>query len=183
MLPGPIGIRISSIVILLTVLISACGQSTSGPTNNALAGTNPCGYQAPEPTPTPGPPTRTPTPTPTSTFAPPTLASATPTSTPEPPSRRQDESAPPLPRTVEAWQDAIVSVTLTRDDGYPLNQQGLVVEASGSVLTTLDPVDNIVAVTVEVPGRGTFPAELQHLDPRTGAALLKVDACGICGSD
>ncbi|MEE9261129.1 MAG: hypothetical protein V3U95_00945, partial [Dehalococcoidia bacterium] len=44
------------------------------------------------------------------------------------------------------------------------------------MLTTLDPVYNIVAFTIDVPGRGTFPAQLQHFDPRTGAALLKIDA-------
>ena len=131
---------------------------------------NACTYHAPEPTPTPTPdmtkrPTSTPFPTPT----------------PEGPSAEvvayPDLPLPALPASVEAWQDAVVRVSVERASGRTQVQQGLVV-SDGAVLTVLDPMEEIASLSVRVSGRGVFTAALERFDVRTGAALLSVGAEG-----
>ena len=89
-----------------------------------------------------------------------------------------DLPPPALPASVEAWQDAVVRVSVERASRRTRDQQGLVV-ADGAVLTVLDPMEGIASLSVEVSGRGVFAAELERFDPRTGAALLTVGAEGL----
>ena len=89
-----------------------------------------------------------------------------------------DLPPPALPASVEAWQDAVVRVSVERASGRTRDQQGLVV-ANGAVLTVLDHRWEIVSLSVEVSGQGVFTAELERLDPRTGAALLAIEAEGL----
>ena len=127
---------------------------------------NACTYHAPEPTPTPGMtkrPTSTPFPTPT----------------PEGPSAEVVAySDLPLPASVEAWQDAVVRVSVERASGRTQVQQGLVV-SDGAVLTVLDLMEEIASLSVRVSGRGVFTAALERFDVSTGAALLSVGAEGL----
>ena len=82
---------------------------------------------------------------------------------------------PALPASVEAWQDAVVRVSVERVSSRTRDLQGLVV-ADGAVLTVLDHRWEISSLAVEVSGRGVFAAELERFDPRTGAALLTIQA-------
>lgn len=173
--------RIITLVVALSALavpvLTSCAQASATPTSGTLAPAegedNPCAYVAPEVIPTPGPPTPTPTPTPSP-------EPRTPTPTPligEPEiSTYPDLPSPSLPEAVETWQDAIVHIAVDRVGASTRDQDGLVIDPSGGVLTVLSALDTIKAVTVEVPGRGVFPAEVQRFDPRTGAALLAIEA-------
>ena len=181
-----ISLLILIILGLLVLVLTACSTATpsatrqipstqpfSGegtpPLSSALV--NACTYHAPEPTPTPTPdltkrPTSTPFPTPT----------------PEGPSAEvvayPDLPLPALPASVEAWQDAVVRVSVERVSGRTRVQQGLVV-SDGAVLTVLDPMEKIASLSVRVSGRGVFTAALERFDVRTGAALLSVGAEGL----
>ena len=86
-----------------------------------------------------------------------------------------DLPPPALPASVEAWQDAVVRVSVERASSRTRDLQGLVV-ADGAVLTVLDHRWEISSLAVEVSGRGVFAAELERFDPRTGAALLTIQA-------
>ena len=182
-----ISLLILIILGLLVLVLTACSTATpsatrqipstqpfSGegtpPLSSALV--NACTYHAPEPTPTPTPdltkrPTSTPFPTPT----------------PEGPSAEvvayPDLPLPALPASAEAWQDAVVRVSVERASGRTRVQQGLVV-SDGAVLTVLDPMEKIASLSVRVSGRGVFTAALERFDVRTGAALLSVGAEGPC---
>ena len=135
------------------------------PLSSALV--NACTYHAPEPTPTPTTDLTRPTSTPF------------PTPTPEGPSAEvvayPNLPLPALPASVEAWQDAVVRVSVERASGRTQVQQGLVV-SDGAVLTVLDPMEEIASLSVRVSGRGVFTAALERFDVRTGAALLSVGA-------
>ena len=89
-----------------------------------------------------------------------------------------DLPPPALPASVEAWQNAVAAVSVELASGRARNQQGLVV-SDGAVLTVLDLTEEIASLSVKVSGRDTYPAELERLDPRTGASLLSVDAEGL----
>ena len=89
-----------------------------------------------------------------------------------------DLPLPALPASVEAWQDAVVRVSVERASGRTRVQQGLVV-ADGAVLTVLDPMEKIASLSVRVSGRGVFTAALERFDVRIGAALLSVGAEGL----
>ena len=185
------GSRIISLLILiilglLVLVLAACFTATPSATRQipstqpfseegtpslSRALVNACTYHAPEPTPTPTPdltkrPTSTPFPTPT----------------PEGPSAEAvaypDLPLPALPASVEAWQDAVVRVSVDRASGRTRVQQGLVV-ADGAVLTVLDPMEKIASLSVRVSGRGVFTAALERFDVRTGAARLSVGAEGL----
>ena len=69
----------------------------------------------------------------------------------------------------------MVGVSVERASGRTRDQQGLVV-ADGAMLTVLDHRWEIVSLSVEVSGRGVFTAELERFDPRTGAAMLTIEA-------
>ena len=142
------------------------------PPSSLSARVNACTYDAPESTPTP------PTLTPNADSTRPT-STPFPTPTPEEPSAEvvayPDLTPRALPASVEAWQDAVVRVSVERASGRTREQQGLVV-ADGAVLTVLDHRWEIVSLSVEVSGRGVFTAELERFDPRTGAALLTIAA-------
>ena len=191
---------IPSVLGLLALVLAACSNGTPSaptaqppseettptvePTSTVISGplgpqrtspsllstrVNACNYHAPEPTPTPTPnadPTR-----PTST--------PFPTPTPEEPSAEvvayPDLPPPALPASVEAWQDAVVRVSVERASSRTRDLQGLVV-ADGAVLTVLDHRWEISSLAVEVSGPGVFAAELERFDPRTGAALLTIQA-------
>ena len=131
---------------------------------------NACTYRAPAPTPTPD--LTTPTATPFSNTTP----IPYPTESPSAEVVAYPDLPPPaLPASVEAWRDAVVRVSVERASGRTRDQQGLVV-ADGAVLTVLDHRWEIVSLSVEVSGRGEFTAELERFDPRTGAALLTIEA-------
>jgi acyl-coenzyme A thioesterase PaaI-like protein len=89
-----------------------------------------------------------------------------------------DLPPPALPASVEAWQDAVVRVSVELAGGSTHDQQGLVV-SDGAVLTVLDLTGEITSLSVNVSGRGTLAAELERFDPRTGAALLTIEAEGL----
>ena len=164
-------------------LLSACASSpTPTPTRPPLPydapsllgeslSTNSCAFVL-SPTPTPVDPTATPTPTPTPTppFTPPP-PSLRPTSTPRP--------VVPLPHVVEAWQDAVVAVRVESDRGRATEQMGLVVGPEGRVLTVMRFTAEVGAITVDVPGGGSFAGEMERVDPRTGATLLRIAASGL----
>ncbi len=165
-----------SIALLILDACTKAGSTlTPSPPTATQNEANPCAYRAPEVTPTPGPPTPTSTPPP-----PPTPVPLTPTSTPLIGESEiipyPDLPAPMLPEAVKAWRDAIVHIAVDLGGASTREQDGLVVDHSGGVLTVLSALDTIEAVTVEVPGRGAFAAEVQRFDPRTGAALLHIDA-------
>ena len=131
---------------------------------------NACTYRAPAPTPTPD--LTTPTATPFSNTTP----IPYPTESPSAEVVAYPDLPPPaLPASVEAWRDAVVHVSVERASGRTRDQQGLVV-ADGAVLTVLDHRWEIVSLSVEVSGRGVFTAELERFDPRTGAAMLTIEA-------
>ena len=137
------------------------------------ASPNACTYRAPAPTPTPDMTTPTSTP----------FSNTTPIPYPtERPSAEvvayPDLPPPALPPSVEAWQDAVVGVRVELISGRTRDQQGLVV-SDGAVLTVLDLMEEIVSLSVKVPGRGAFAAELERFDVRTGAALLTVGIEGL----
>ena len=69
----------------------------------------------------------------------------------------------------------MVRVSVERASSRTRDLQGLVV-ADGAVLTVLDHRWEISSLAVEVSGRGVFAAELERFDPRTGAALLTIQA-------
>ena len=111
------------------------------------------------------------------------FANATPVrSTPETPEAGvvayPDLPPPALPASAESWQEAVVGVSVELAGGRIRNQQGLVV-SDGAVLTVLDLLEEIASLSVKVPGRGAFAAELERFDPRTGAALLTIRAEGL----
>ena len=122
----------------------------------SASGVNSCAYRAPEPTPTPDLTTPTSPPSPT---APPVEP------TPTPPAldvvAYPDLPPPALPQSVEAWQDALVRVSVELASGRTRDQQGLVV-ADGAVLTVLDLTEEIASLSVRVSGRGAFAAELER---------------------
>ena len=94
-----------------------------------------------------------------------------PTSTPRP--------VVPLPHVVEAWQDAVVAVRVESDRGRATEQMGLVVGPEGRVLTVMRFTAEVGAITVDVPGGGSFAGEMERVDPRTGATLLCIAASGL----
>ena len=179
---------IHSILGLAVLVLAACSTATPSATRQIMStqpsseeGTPPlssalvnaCTYHAPEPTPTPTADlTRRPTSTP--------FSNTTPIPYPtESPSAEvvayPDLPSPALPASVEAWQDAVVHVSVERASGRTRVQHGLVV-TDGAVLTVLDLMEDIASLSVEVSGRGVFVAELDRFDPRTGAALLTIAA-------
>ena len=145
----------------------ASSEEGAPPSSSALV--NACTKRVPEPTSTPSPTTDLTVPT----------STLFPTPTPEEPSAEvvayPDLPPPALPASVEAWRDAVVGVSVERASGRARDQQGLVV-ADGAVLTVLDHRWEIVSLSVEVSGRGVFTAELERFDPRTGAAMLTIEA-------
>ena len=148
---------------------SLVATATSSP--DALV--NACALNAPEQTPVrePRPPRSAP------------FSNATPViSSTERPSAEvvayPDLPPPPLPASVKPWQGAVVGVSVELIGGRTRNQQGLVV-ADGAVLTVLDLLEEIASLSVKVPGRGAFAAELERFDPHTGAALLTISAEGL----
>ena len=156
-----------------TVISGPLGPQRTPP-SLLSAPVNACIYHAPEPTPTPTPTTDLTTPTATP------FSNTTPIPYPtESPSAEvvayPDLPPPALPASVEAWRDAAVRVSVERASGRPRDQQGLVV-ADGTVLTVLDPTEEIASLSVQVSGLGVFVAELERFDPRTGAALLTIGA-------
>ena len=165
------GIAAGDTVRFSGISVEACATVTptaTPPLPNAPV--NPCSYRSAEPTPTPD------LTTPTSTSFP----NATPAaSTPARPSADgvayPDLPPPPLPASVEAWQDAVVRVIVELSGGRARNQQGLVV-SDGAVLTVLDLTEEVASLSVKMPGRDAFAAELERFDTRTGAALLSVGA-------
>ena len=152
-----------------TVISGPLGPQRTPPSLLLSSPVNACNYHAPEPTPVP---------TPTTDLEKPT-STPFPTPMPEEPSAEvvayPDLSPPALPASVEARRDAVVRVSVERASGRTRDQQGLVV-ADGAVLTVLDHRWEIVSLSVEVSGRGEFTAELERFDPRTGAALLTIEA-------
>lgn len=152
------------------LLVAACVTSTPTATS-PLPGdaTSDCTYGAPEPTPTAEPKTQIGSPSPDAVSS---------GSTPETPSEDVEAypDLPPavLPASVQAWRDAVVSVTVELASGRIRIQQGLIV-AENAVLTVLDLTERIASLSVDVSGRGSFAAELDRFDPRTGAALLTVE--------
>ena len=134
---------------------------------------NACAHRTSEPTPTPDLTTPTPPPAPTATPVDPK---------PTPPVvdvvAYPDLPPPALPEPVEAWQGAVVGLRVELVGGGTLDQQGLVV-SDGVVLTVLDLTEEIASLSVKVSGRGAFAAELERFDPRTGAALLMIEAEGL----
>ena len=181
LIPSILGLAVLVLAACSTVTPSATQQIPSTqpsleegtpPVSRALV--NACIYHAPEPTPTPAPttdpmrPTATPfsntTPIPYPTESPSAEVVAYP-----------DLPPPALPASVEAWQDAVVRVSVERASSRTRDLQGLVV-ADGAVLTVLDHRWEISSLAVEVSGRGVFAAELERFDPRTGAALLTIQA-------
>ena len=176
---------IPSILGLAVLVLAACSTATPSATRQIMStqpsseeGTPPlssalvnaCTYHAPEPTPTPD--LTTPTATPFSNTTP----IPYPTESPSAEVVAYPDLPPPaLPASVEAWRDAVVRVSGERASGRTRDQQGLVV-ADGAVLTVLDHRWEIVSLSVEVSGRGVFTAELERFDPRTGAALLTIEA-------
>ena len=134
---------------------------------------NACTYRTPEPTPTPDLTTPSPSPSPTATPVDPT-----PTPSALDVVAYPDLPPPALPQSVEPWQDALVRVTVELVSGRTRHQQGLVV-SDGVVLTVLDLTEEIASLSVKVSGRGTFAAELDRYDPRTGGALLMIEAEGL----
>ena len=154
---------------LVPFLVAACATSTQTATPPPRDLVNDCSYRVPEPTPTPDltAPMET------------TPASTGPVgTTPETPSADDapypDLPPPALPSSIEAWQEAVVRVSVELADGRVRDQQGLIV-AQRSVLTVLDFTEEVASLSVGVSGRGTLAAELERFDPRTGAALLTVD--------
>ena len=145
----------------------ASSEEGAPPSTSALV--NACTKRIPEPTSTTSPTTDLTGPT----------STLFPTPTPEEPSAEvvayPDLPLPALPASVEAWRDAVVGVSVERASGRTRDQQGLVV-ADGAVLTVLDHRWEIVSLSVEVSGRGVFTAELERFDPRTGAAMLTIEA-------
>ena len=145
----------------------ASSEEGAPPWSSALV--NACTKRVPEPTSTTSPTTDLTGPT----------STLFPTPTPEEPSAEvvayPDLPPPALPASVEAWRDAVVGVSVERASGRTRDQQGLVV-ADGAVLTVLDHRWEIVSLSVEVSGRGVFTAELERFDPRTGAAMLTIEA-------
>ena len=131
---------------------------------------NACTYRAPAPTPTPD--LTTPTATPFSNTTPIPYRTESPSAEVV---AYTDLPPPALPASVEAWRDAVVRVSVVQASGRTRDQQGLVV-ADGAVLTVLDHRWEIVSLSVEVSGRGEFTAELERFDPRTGGALLTIEA-------
>ena len=169
--PPPSGESTPTIVPSSTVISGPLGPQRTPPSLVLSARVNACTYHASEPTPTP-------TPTPNADLARPT-STPFPTPTPEEPSAEvvayPDLPPPTLPVSVEAWQDAVVQVSVERDSGRTREQQGLVI-ADGAVITVLDLVEEVASLSVTVSGRGVFAAELERFDPRTGAALLTIGA-------
>lgn len=147
-------------------ILVACGTSTPT-TFQPLPGdlVNDCTYGVPEPKPDPS----TPTPFP---------AAVPSRSTPEIhlPDVAGYSKLPPLalPVSVEAWADAVVRVAVELANGRVRDQQGLIV-ADNAVLTIADLTEEIASWTVDVSGRGTFAAELERFDSRTGAVLLTIE--------
>ena len=133
---------------------------------------NACAYRSTEPTPAPN--LTTPTPTPSST---PTLSDRPPRATSPSVAVTANPGLPPpaVPEPVAAWREAVVRLNIELAGGRSRYQHGLVV-SPGVVLTVLDFRQQISALSVEVSGRGTFAAELQRFDPRTGTAMLAIEA-------
>ena len=159
----------------LAVLLAACGP---GATTGANQEANACTFRA-APTPTPADSTPTPTPTPTP------FPAAIPLGQLPTPLPAADAPAYPnlplmaLPGSVAVWQDAVVEVVVRLANGRDLSQLGLVVDPEGGVLTVLSFLEEITSVSVDVPGRGAFPARIERVDPRTGATLLSIEASAL----
>ena len=177
LIPSILGLAVLVLAACSTAAPSATQQipNTQPPSEEAtppLSGAlvNACTYRVPEPTPTPD--LTTPTATPFSNTTP----IPYPTESPSAEVVAYPDLPPPaLPASVEAWRDAVVRVSVERASGRPRDQQGLVV-ADGTVLTVLDLMEEIASLSVTVSGRGVFTAELERFDPRTGAALLTIQA-------
>lgn len=160
---------IGSLAVVL-LLLAACGGGTPPPmATSAAVLENPCGYVEADPTPVPL--DRTPTPAPTEI---PTPFGTTPTPTVEIEVPRYPDLPLAAPDTL-LWLDAVVTVELTFKNRSADTIQGLVVNPDGLVLTSLDPVYLVNSMDVAIGGV-THPAELLRYDPRTNAALLRVDA-------
>ena len=177
LIPSILGLAVLVLAACSTAAPSATQQipNTQPPSEEAtppLSGAlvNACTYRVPEPTPTPD--LTTPTATPFSNTTPIPYPTESPSADVV---AYPDLSPPALPASVEAWQDAVVHISVVQASGRTRNQQGLVV-ADGAVLTVLDHRGEIVSLSVEVSGRGVFAAELERFDVRTGAALLAIEA-------
>ncbi len=155
---------------MVPLLAGACATSTPTATPSPPEDlVNDCSYRVPEATPTPD----------LTAHAEDTPASTEPVVSPaeSPPGDVMvfpDLPTPALPPSVEAWQEAVVRVSVELAGGRVRNQQGLIV-ADRTVLTVLDLTEEIASLSVGVSGRGALAAELERFDPRTGAALLTVD--------
>ena len=180
LIPSILGLAVLVLAACSTAAPSATQQipntqpsSEEGTPPVSSAPVNACTYRVPAPTPTPD--LTTPTATPFSNTTP----IPYPTESPSAEVVAYPDLPPPaLPASVEAWRDAVVRVSVERASGRTRDQQGLVV-ADGAVLTVLDPMEEIVSLSVTVSGRGVFAAELERFDPRTGAALLSIGAEGL----
>ena len=158
--------------IVAPISTAAAGPTTvTPPLSSGLV--NACIHRAPEPTATQDLTTPTPSPFPNATPVGPT-----------PEMQEVEIVAYPdlplaaLPASVEAWEGAVVRVSVELANGRTRDQQGLVV-ADGAVLTVLNLMEKIASLSVKVSGRGTFAAELERFDLRNGAALLTVEAEGL----
>ena len=154
----------------VALLVAACVTSTPTATS-PLPGepASDCTYGAPKPMSAPDPTIPT--------VSPPTDVAS---SSSRPETSSADAAAYPnlppdvLPASIEEWRDAVVRITVEQVGGRVRNQQGLVV-AENAVLTVLDLTEEIASLSVSLSGRGSFAAELDRFDPRTGAALLTVE--------
>jgi S1-C subfamily serine protease len=154
-------------IIIAASLLSACGSPTRAQVRLFPAGCNPptpYTYAAP-PTPAPPPTTR-----PGETSIPtPVLF------TPEPAAPTARPSPTPSSRS-EAVDQAVVQIWHYAEDGNcQMLASGLIVRADGAVLTVLNYEDPIDPLVVFAPDRGSWPATIVAVDPRTSATLLKID--------
>lgn len=156
-------------LVLIPFLAAACATSTQTATPPPGDLVNDCSYRVSEPTPTPD--LKGPTETASASTQP---VGSTPEASSSAVAVYPDLPPPALPPPVEAWQEAVVRVAVELAGGRVREQQGLIV-AERSVLTVLDLTEEVPSLSVGVSGRGTFAAELERYDPRTGAALLTVD--------
>ncbi|MGH9173531.1 MAG: hypothetical protein ACRD1H_04195, partial [Vicinamibacterales bacterium] len=61
-------------------------------------------------------------------------------------------------------------------EDFEREQNGLVIDPSGKVLTVFPHLATVADVFVDLPGKGIVKAEVSRFDPRTGAALLNIEA-------
>jgi hypothetical protein len=153
-------------IIMTASLLSACGSPTRAQVKHFPAGCNPPTphpYASP-PTPAPLPTARrgeTPYPIPVP-FTPGPAPTARPSPTPSSHSDAIDQAI------VQVWHYAA-------DSNCQLLASGLIVRADGAVLTVLNYEDPIDPLVIFAPDRGSWPATIVAVDPRTSATLLKID--------